>query len=309
MLIVLFLMLVPALAQESAIFFSQLPPGPVEAGKTLTFSLSITNTGTESWVSGTFLIFVKMYNFDIEYLTETDTVRQIVEVQPGETLSTGVSFEIPLNYAGIYYYTVNVEIEDKRILESHYFKLTIQPFVPKPEEKLRLTGNFRLGYQASERSQPNSNFSLSLADRISLQEYRTVFVSGKDLGLESAYINTFLITHILRMKKGGDKTELFVGDTSSALSPLTVNKLRGLKVGFTRGKSQLVGLVGVNRDASSSKTSAGPSIYGFELSTDLTEDLSLGVNFAGLISNEPTQSLSEATPNSKSTLSLGWRFR
>lgn len=304
-LIVLFLTFSPAAAQQdSAIFHSQIPPGPVEAGKTLIFSLSITNTGIESWMSGQFLVFVKIYDSNKEYLTETDELRQMVEVEPGESFSVKISFEVPLNYIGVYYYTVNVNIEDKGVLQSRYFKFEVQSLVPKPEEKPRHKGNFRIGYQASERSHPSSNFSLSLLNQLGPRQYRSLSVSGNDFGLKSSEIGTFLIASTFPIGHAQDKVELRAGDTSSALSDLTLNKLRGLRMGLTRGKTRLAGLVGINQDTSSKKTKTEPDIYGFEVSADATEDFSIGVNFAGKTKGKTTEPISEVSSGTNSALSV-----
>lgn len=294
----------PAVAQESAIFHSQIPPRPVQAGQTLIFDLNMTNTGTESWVSGEFLVFVKIYDSSKEYMTETDELRQMVEVEPGESLAMKISFEMPPNYVGVYYYIVNVDIEDKGILQSRYFKFEVQSLVLKPEEKPRYTGNFRMGYQSSEGSRPSSNFRLSLLDQLSPRQYRTVSISGKDFGLESSQISTFLIVSTSLIGQRQDKVELRAGDTSSALSGLTLDKLRGLKIGYTQGKTHLAGLIGINQDASSEKTKTETDIYGFKVSADATEGLSLGVNFAGEIKGKTTESISEVSSGSNATLSL-----
>gem|GEM_PF-3151111 len=303
-LIVFLLTFCPAAAQESAVFYSQIPPGPVEAGQTLILDLNITNTGLESWVSGEFLVFVKIYDLNKEYMTETDELRQMVDVEPGESFSARIGFEVPPNYVGVYYYTVNVDVEDKGIVQSRYFRFEVQSLVPKPEEKPRYTGNFRMGYQSSEGSHPSSNFRLSLLNQLSPRQYRTVSISGKDFGLESSEINTFLIVSTSLIGQRQDRVELRAGDTSSALSGLTLDKLRGLRIGYTQGKTHLAGLIGINQDASSEKTKTELDIYGFKVSADATEDLSLGVNFAGEIKGKTTEPISEVSSGSNSTLGL-----
>lgn len=306
-LILLFLSLHPVIAEESAIFLSYIPPGPIGAGKTLIFNLKITNTGTENWVNGKYLVFVNIYNSDKEYLTQSDKIRQMVEIEPGEDLSVEISFEIPLNYAGIYYYTVNVDIEDKKVLQSRYFTFEIQPFSPEPKERPSSRGDFNLSYQASARSTPSSDFNFSLINR-SPDGYSKVSLSGKDTGLKSSRINTFTVINNYLVGRGKDKLELLIGDTSSALSSLTLSKFRGLKAGLTSGKTSITGLVGVNQDVSSTSLPQQPEVYGVKISAGIKENLWVGMNFIGKIKNEATEPSSEVSSSGNSTFSLEMDF-
>lgn len=302
-LTLLFLSFYPAIAEESAIFSSHLPPGPIRAGEVLIFNLSITNTGTNIWISGKILVSVKIYNSNKEYLTETDKVRWMDEVEPGEVISIKIDFDVPLDYAGIYYYTVNVEIEEETTLKSRYFRFQVQPFSPEPEEKISSKGNLSMSYQTSARSTPTSNFSLSLVNR-NPGGYSKLSLSGKDPGLKSSQISTFTIMNTYLIGGDEDKLELLIGDTSSALSSLTLGKFRGLKAQLTSGKTSIAGLVGINQDASSARLSQQPDVYGVKMSTEIRENLLIGVNFIGKIKSEATGPVSEVTSNANSTLSI-----
>jgi len=302
-LTLLFLSFYPAIAEESAIFSSHLPPGPIRAGEVLIFNLSITNTGTNTWVSGKILVSVKIYNSNKEYLTETDKVRWMDEVEPGEVISIKIDFDVPLDYAGIYYYTVNVEIEEETTLKSRYFRFQVQPFSPEPEEKISSKGSLSISYQTSARSTPTSNFSLSLVNR-NPGGYSKLSLSGKDPGLKSSQINTFTIINTYLIGRGKDKLKLLMGDTSSALSSLTLSKFRGFKAGLTLGKTSIAGLVGVNQDVSSTELPQQPEVYGVKMSTEIKENLWVGMNFIGKIKNEATETSSGVTSNANSTLSL-----
>lgn len=303
-LVLVFLISYSAVAQGSALFYSEVPLGPVKAGKVLDFSVRVTNIGTESWRSGEFFVFVKIYDSSRQYLTATEKLRQMLEIEPGESLPVKIEFELPLDYRGVYYYTINLEIEDKEVLESRYFRFEVEAFVEELPEKPRYTGSLRVGYQATSRSSPSSNFSLSLLDRIDIDKYRTVSISGKDFGLGSAQINSFVISNVFLTGNGEDKVELRAGDISSALSSLTLNKMRGLRIGATHGKIRLAGLVGVNRDDSSGEQKTEPNVHGIKISSDVTDDLSVGVNFAGKMEGQATEPISEATSDSNSVLSV-----
>ena len=303
-LVLIFFILCSAAAQGSALFYSEVPPGPVKAGKAIAFSVRITNTGIESWKSGEFFVFVKIYDSNKEYLAESEKLRQVPEIDPGESLPVKIEFELPLDYRGVYYYTMNLEIEDKQVLESRYFRFEVEAFVEELEEKPRHAGSLRVGYQATNRSSPSSNFSLSLVDRIDLDKYRTVSISGKDFGLSSAQINSFIVTSAFLTGNGEDKVELRAGDISSALSSLTLNKMRGLKIKAIHGKIRFAGLMGVNRDDSSGEQKTEPNVHGIKISSDVTDDLSVGVNFVGKMEGQAAEPIPEATSDSNSALSV-----
>ncbi len=304
LLVLVFFILCCAVAQGSALFYSEVPPGPVKAGKAVVFSVRIINTGIESWESGEFFVFVKIYDSSRQYLTATEKLRQMLEIEPGESLPVKIEFELPLDYRGVYYYTINLEIEDKEVLESRYFRFEVEAFVEELEEKPRYTGSLRVGYQASSTSIPSSNFSLSLLDRIDIDKYRTVSISGKDFGLSSAQINSFVISNVFLTGNGEHKVELRAGDISSALSSLTLNKMSGLRIGATHEKIRLAGLVGVSRDDSSGEQNAEPNVHGIKISSDVTDDLSVGVNFLGKMEGQDAETISEATSDPNSALSV-----
>ena len=57
--------------ENSAVFrvVSTVPPS-AQAGKEIVFQMKITNTGTESWVSGEYSLFVKIYDANKNYFDD-----------------------------------------------------------------------------------------------------------------------------------------------------------------------------------------------------------------------------------------------
>ena len=75
-------------AENSTMFrIVSIVPPPAQAGKEVIFVVRITNAGTESWVSGEYSVFVKIYDANKNYLTETDKIRQFKDTDPGEVLT------------------------------------------------------------------------------------------------------------------------------------------------------------------------------------------------------------------------------
>ena len=72
-------------AQHSAMFriITTIPPS-AQAGKEIIFVLGITNTGTETWLSGEYSFLIKIYDANKNYLTETDKARHFEDTDPGK---------------------------------------------------------------------------------------------------------------------------------------------------------------------------------------------------------------------------------
>jgi len=150
-------------AENSAVFrIVSIVPPPVQGGKKIIFVVRITNTGTESWVSGEYSLFIKIYDGNKNYLTETDKIRQFKDADPGEVLTANVDFDIPVDYSGTYHYLVGIEFE-KETLFSHYFILKILPFVAVPEVK-KWTGNVQMGYQDDQAVEPTTSLNLRVVN-------------------------------------------------------------------------------------------------------------------------------------------------
>ena len=252
--------------QNSAVFrvVSIVPP-PAQGGKKIIFVVRITNTGTESWVSGEYSLFVKIYDENKNYLTETDKIRQFKDIDPGEVLTANVDFDIPVEYSGTYHYLVGIEFEKETLL-SHYFILKILPFVAVPEVK-RWTGSVQVGYQDDQVVEATTTVNLRLVNLPGHGNYLKFSTSGQDTATTEPKLSNFLVSY--HSKKLG----VSAGDFISALSPLTLSRSRGVKVENKSGRVSLVGLVG-----SSEKTFEG-DLYGLRGSTTLTDKLELAANY------------------------------
>ena len=176
-LVVLFLGGRAVFAQNSAIFaVTAATPESAQAGKQIAFEVMITNTGTETWVSEEYSVLVKIYDANDNYLTEIDKVGQFEDIDPGEVLTTGVPFDIPADYSGTYYYSINVEFEDASFLSSSYFSLRIIPI----EEAKVFTGTFKISYTNNSRSSPSTNVDLSLLSQSTPKQSLDLRVSARD---------------------------------------------------------------------------------------------------------------------------------
>jgi len=210
-------------------------PAPAEAGKEIVFEARITNTGTETWVSGEYSFFIKIYDANKNYLTETDKIRQFEDIPPGEVLTANITFDIPVDYSGIYYYRMGIEFE-KEVLLSHYFILKVLPFTPVPEVK-KWTGNIQIGYQAVQAIEPATSLNLRLVNLLPRGSYLKFSTSGRSTPTIDPELNNFLISYHSK------KLDISAGDFTTGLSGLTLSRSRGIKVESRLGRVSLVGLV------------------------------------------------------------------
>ncbi|MFQ5835729.1 MAG: hypothetical protein ACE5HR_07395, partial [bacterium] len=253
-------------AENSAMFrIIATIPAPAEAGKEVVFTVSITNTGTETWMSAEYSLFIKIYDANKNYLTETDKIRQFKDTAPGEVLTANITFDIPVDYSGTYHYSVGIEFE-KEVLLSHYFILKILPFVPVPEVK-KWTGNVQIGYQDAQAVESATSLNLRVVNLLPRGSYLKFSTSGQSTLTTDPKLSNFLISYHSK------KLDISAGDFTSALSPLTLNRSRGIKVENRLGRVSLVGLVG-----SSQKTFEG-DLYGLRGSANLTDNFELAANY------------------------------
>ena len=255
-----------AFAENSAMFriITTIPPS-AQAGKEIVFEVGITNTGTETWVSGEYSVFIKVYDANKNYLTETDKTRQFKDIAPAEVLAVNISFDIPVDYSGTYHYSVYIEFE-KEVLFSHYFILKVLPFTPLPEAK-KLTGSIQVNYQDSQAIEPTTNFNLRLVNLLPHSSYLRFSTSGRSTPSINPELSNFLVSY------HSQNLDLSAGDFATGLSGLTLSRSRGVKVGTRLGEIDLVGLVG------SSQKAFKDDLYGLGGSVDLSSNLTLGANY------------------------------
>ncbi len=255
-----------AFAENSAIFriITIMPPS-AQAGKEIMFEIEITNTGTKTWVAGEYSVFVKVYDTNKNYLTETDKTRQFKDIAPGEAPAVNIAFDIPVDYSGTYHYRVGMEFEEE-VLFSHYFILKVLPFAPAPEAK-KWTGSIQINYQDNQAIEPTTSFNLRLVNLLPGSSYLRFSTSGRSTPNINPELSNFLVSYHSK------KLDLSVGDFATGLSELTLSRSRGIKVGTRLGEVDLVGLV------SSSQKALKDDLYGLGGSVEVGSNLTLGVNY------------------------------
>ena len=282
-----------AFAENSAIFEVIAPlPAVVEAGGKIVFVVRITNTGTETWVNGEYSLFVKIYDASKEYLTQSDKVTQFKDTEPGEVLTGEISFDIPADYTGTYYYRIVLELKDGSIIESRYFQLQIRP--PPPVPKPKLTGSVKSGYQASSTAESLANLNLYLVNELPEKRYLKFTGIGTYTLRESPRLGNLLLYY------RGKGANVSLGDVRDALSDLTLDRTEGLKVDTELGRFKLIATAGRKEEIFSGTR---PYIYGLGVILKPISWLDLGVNYADLMGRQ-SLSLTRDSPEGPSTNSI-----
>lgn len=261
-----------AFAENSAMFLITTMPPSVQAGNKIIFVARVRNTGTEGWTGGEYSVFMKIFDENRSYLTETDKIEQFKDIAPGEILTANITFDVPHEYSGTYYYTAGLDIE-KEELFSYYFPLKISPFTPAPGTK-RWDGKVEIEYQDDSTLESITRLNLRLVNILSHSSYLRFSASGLTSPVINPELNNFLVSYHSK------KTDISAGDLNTALSRLTLSRSRGIRIEKGLGKLSLVGLVG------SPQKKFENDLYGLRGSINFTDNFELATNYVERKKNE-----------------------
>lgn len=247
-------------------------PPSVQAGNKIIFVARVRNTGTEGWTGGEYSVFMKIFDENRSYLTETDKIEQFKDIAPGEILTANITFDVPHEYSGTYYYTAGLDIE-KEELFSYYFPLKISPFTPAPGTK-RWDGKVEIEYQDDSTLESITRLNLRLVNILSHSSYLMFSASGLTSPVINPELNNFLVSYHSK------KTDISAGDLNTALSRLTLSRSRGIRIEKGLGKLSLVGLVG------SPQKKFENDLYGLRGSINFTDNFELATNYVERKKNE-----------------------
>lgn len=247
-------------------------PPSVQAGNKIIFVARVRNTGTEDWTGGEYSVFMKIFDENRSYLTETDKIEQFKDIAPGEILTANITFDVPHEYSGTYYYTAGLDIE-KEELFSYYFPLKISPFTPAPGTK-RWDGKVEIEYQDDSTLESITRLNLRLVNILSHSSYLRFSASGLTSPVINPELNNFLVSYHSK------KTDISAGDLNTALSRLTLSRSRGIRIEKGLGKLSLVGLVG------SPQKKFENDLYGLRGSINFTDNFELATNYVERKKNE-----------------------
>jgi hypothetical protein len=214
-------------------------PDPVVAGERVQFQVIAVNQGTEIWDPRRLYLQAEVYDADKKYRGRADRFRPATAVNPGESLLANLVFEVPVDYAGKYFYRIFLVHNDQRIIESDFrsFQVRERPLVPAKPPPVALGGNIVASYK--NETGPNDyvgNLSVNLVGRMKERSFLFNTYTFHDR-TDSLDVYTVLLNYY------GPWMTTGVGDISPTFSPLSLYG-QGMRGGMTEGRFGAGGSVG-----------------------------------------------------------------
>ena len=142
-------------------------PAIARAGEKVSFQYVIANTGSETWNTGEYSVFIEIYSNEKKILRRLEEIFGTVTVASGRTTVGVISFEVPVDYADIYFYTVNIKHKDFFLRSNFYsFEVISREVVKKAEAGYKLNGNITVSGRKPLTQDIDSNLNLNLAGKI-----------------------------------------------------------------------------------------------------------------------------------------------
>jgi hypothetical protein len=136
-------------ADTGQFLFQNAAPLPVAAGETIHFQVIAVNQGSDVWETNKTFLEVEVYDANKGYLAKSDRLRPQTNIASGNTITADISFSVPLNYAGSYFYRVFLVHNDQRIIQGDYqtFPVVGKPQLPKGPQPVTASGNILVSYR------------------------------------------------------------------------------------------------------------------------------------------------------------------
>ncbi|HRY29869.1 MAG TPA: hypothetical protein P5079_07500, partial [Elusimicrobiota bacterium] len=208
-------------------------PDPVVAGEQVQFQVIAINQGTEIWRARRFYFQAEVYDANRKYVGQTERLRGMRDVNPGESAVSSLSFSFPVTASGKFYYRMYLVNEDQRIMESDFKPFTVREraiLLPRPPP-VALGGNIVASYR--NESGPNDyvgNLSVNMVgrykDRSFLFNAYTISDRGDPIDFYTVLLNYY-----------GPQVTAGLGDVSPAFSPLSLYG-QGMRGGTAETKWQ-----------------------------------------------------------------------
>lgn len=146
-------------------------PDPVSAGEGITFQIIGANKGAKTWLKGKYEFEAEIYDSKRTYILKTGAIKGEAEVPVGETFLQNIPFNVPSNYAGIYYFRISINYDGQRIAYSDFQPFNVTPLavIPRVVPKVKVGGNAILSYRNDSKTDWQNyagNLSLNLLGSI-----------------------------------------------------------------------------------------------------------------------------------------------
>ncbi|MCK5106818.1 MAG: hypothetical protein KAQ76_04585 [Elusimicrobiales bacterium] len=249
LIIILFLLCGNLYAQDSAsLQFTVAAPDPVMAGDEVKFQTLVVNTGSSSWLKGTYYWVAEVYSIvdgERKFLAQTESVSPGETVPPSSAHGTQLSFRIPDNFIGKrLLYRVFLIKGGRRILESDYkgFQIIEKEFKPPVSEDFRVGGDISFTYKNSDSDGWNNHQGITSANMVGKIKNSSFLFNTYIIHTKSRPINPNIVLLNLYAPWGN----LSIGDISPVLTPLSLDGqgMRGVSLEKREDRSSSIMLIG-----------------------------------------------------------------
>ena len=211
-------------------------PDPVVAGEAVTFQVLAVNTGTDTWLKGTYYWGAEVYDLEYRYIARSDAVTPQENIPPGAVASAFLKFQVPETYLGRRFYRVFLVRNGRRLIESDFqtFLIAERPVQPPPPiEKFKLGGNITLAYKNSDEKNWEDHSGATTMNLVGKVEDSS-FLFNAYLLHRPKLIDPYILLFNYYAPWG----TISLGDVSPTLSPLSVSGqgMRGAMLDQVKGR-------------------------------------------------------------------------
>jgi hypothetical protein len=101
-------------------------PLPVVAGEPVRFQVLAINQGTETWAAPKTYLEAEIYDQARKYEGRTERFHPPADTARGKSLSASLTFRVPADYSGSYFFRVFLVHNDQRVIQGDYRPFSVQ---------------------------------------------------------------------------------------------------------------------------------------------------------------------------------------
>jgi hypothetical protein len=163
-------------------------PGQLKAGEMITFQVLVLNEGSTIWNTGTYSSTIDIYDAKKVYKVNAGSTTAGPAVAPGESALFFLSFKVPENFGGEYFYKVNLRLNKSVMSTSDYFAFNVLPVVgavisiTNTIGEQKFSSNFKIVCQVKNTGETGHKFPVTLEFKNSAE---IIIISTKMVSLSA----------------------------------------------------------------------------------------------------------------------------
>ncbi|MBI2647130.1 hypothetical protein HYW99_01520, partial [Candidatus Woesearchaeota archaeon] len=206
-------------------------PNPVTAGDTVNFQGIAVNIGSERWLRDQYYWEAEIYDADKTYIAKTERLQGDIDIASGESAVANLSFGIPSNFGGFYYFRIYFVHKETRLTQSDYvlFRIIERPIViAPPPPRAAVGGNFVFSYQTPDISDSRSAQATTILNMVGKAGEGTYLLNSNNIHDSTSAWKPYIIYGAYNTAGGS----VSLGDVSPNFSALTLASqgMRGVEM-------------------------------------------------------------------------------